>query len=107
MSLLYFVLCCFGLTQILIYGSILDPIRPKQGKLGELFHCPMCLGFWIGLILWALNGYTGLFSFDNSLVTGVLLGCLSSGTSYVLAMVVDDSGLKLNLGDKHETDSEN
>lgn len=67
----------------------------------------MCLGFWIGLILWALNGYTGLFNFDNSLVTGVLLGCLSSGTSYVLAMVVDDSGLKLNLGDKHETDSEN
>ena len=107
MSLVYFVLCCFGLTQILIYGSILDSVRPKQGKLGELFQCPMCLGFWIGLILWALNGYTGLFSFDNSLVTGVLLGCLSSGTSYVLAMVVDDSGLKLNLGDKHETDSEN
>lgn len=56
----------------------------------------MCLGFWIGLILWALNGYTTLFSFDDSLVTGVLLGCLSSGTSYVLSMLFDDEGLKVS-----------
>lgn len=95
MTLVYFILCCYGLTQILVYGSILDSIRPKEGKLGELFRCPMCLGFWVGLILWALNSYTGLFSFDDSLVTGVLLGCLSSGTSYILTMLFDDEGIKV------------
>jgi len=94
-TLVYFILCCYGLTQILVYGSILDSIRPKEGKLGELFRCPMCLGFWVGLILWALNSYTGLFSFDDSLVTGVLLGCLSSGTSYILTMLFDDEGIKV------------
>lgn len=56
----------------------------------------MCLGFWIGLILWALNGYTELFTFDNSLVTGFLLGCLSSGTSYVLSMLFGDDGIKVD-----------
>ena len=56
----------------------------------------MCIGFWAGVLLWALNGYTGLFTFDNSFVTGALLGCLSSGTSYVLSMLFDDDGLKLD-----------
>ena len=36
-----------------------------------------------------------LFSFDESLVTGFLLGCLSSATSYVLNMLFGDNGLKI------------
>ena len=44
MDLLYFVLAAFGLTQILVYGTIFDSIRPSTGKLGELFRCSMCLG---------------------------------------------------------------
>ena len=95
MNLLYFVLSCYGLTQILVYGSIFKPVRPAKGKLGELFHCPMCMGFWNGVLLWALNGYTELFTFDNSFVTGFLLGWLSSGTSYVLSMIFGDEGFKL------------
>lgn len=106
MSLIYFILCAFGLTQIIVYGSILDSIRPKEGKLGELFSCPMCMGFWVGVILWALNSYTGLFSFDNSFVTGVLLGCLSSGTSYILNMLFGDDGIKIDLK-KDEVKSRN
>jgi len=95
-SLVYFVLCAFGLTQILVYATILNSIRPTEGKLGELFSCPMCMGFWVGVILWALNSCTGLFSFDNSFVTGALLGCLSSGTSYILNMLFGDDGIKVD-----------
>tara|TARA_B100000214_G_scaffold290972_1_gene220667 strand:- start:252 stop:593 length:342 start_codon:yes stop_codon:yes gene_type:complete len=105
-SLIYFILCAFGLTQIIVYGSIFDSVRPKEGKLGELFSCPMCMGFWVGVILWALNSYTGLFSFDNSFVTGVLLGCLSSGTSYILNMLFGDDGIKIDLK-KDEVKSRN
>ena len=54
MDLLYFILCSYGLTQILIYGSIFDSFRPKDGKLGELFRCPMCMGFWAGSFLFNL-----------------------------------------------------
>ncbi|KKQ97054.1 MAG: hypothetical protein UT24_C0054G0008, partial [Candidatus Woesebacteria bacterium GW2011_GWB1_39_12] len=38
--------------------------------------------------------YTQLFTFDNSLITGFLLACLSSGTTYLLCMVVGDEGIK-------------
>ena len=95
------------MTQILVYGTIFNSIRPKQGWLGELFSCPMCTGFWVGVFLWALNGLTELFIFDYSLVTAFALGCLSSGTSYILTMLMGDCGIKIDLGGRHETNSKN
>jgi hypothetical protein len=100
MELLTFVLCTYGLTQIIVYGTIFDIIRPSQGWLGKLLHCPMCVGFWSGLILWGINDYTTLFIFDNSILTGFLLGCLSSGTSYILCQVIGDEGVRYERLDK-------
>ncbi len=94
MELAYFILCAYGLTFILVYGSIFDPIRPKSGKWGQLFHCPLCLGFWVGVFLWGINHFTELFTFEYNLINGLLLGCLSAGTSYFLSMVLNDFGLK-------------
>ena len=97
-ELLYFILISSGLTQILVYGKIFDKIRPSEGWLGELLSCPMCTGFWVGLFLWVTNDYTQLFNYDFSLLTGIFLGCLSSGTSYVLSIMFDDDGLKISGG---------
>ncbi len=102
MSLLYFVLVSFGFTQVLVYGKIFDKIRPSSGFMADLFNCPMCVGFHVGGILWLFSGHTQLFSFDSSLITAFLLSCLSSGTSYVLSMVVGDCGIKIDSGGKHE-----
>ena len=30
LQLIYFILIAYGLTQVLCYGSILNPIRPKD-----------------------------------------------------------------------------
>ena len=95
MELLTFILVAYGLTQILVYGSILKPIRPTKGKLGELFQCPMCMGFWVGFFLCVISPFTPLFTFEPNFVTPVLLGCLSSGTSYILCQVFDDEGIKI------------
>mgnify|MGYP005828476139 len=99
MDLIYFILCAYGLTQILIYGSIFNKIRPSKTWLhgfGVLFHCPMCMGFWSGLFLFSINEYTELFTFEYNFINMLLLGCLSSGTSYFISMLVNDFGLKLN-----------
>tara|TARA_R110000824_G_scaffold267631_13_gene456473 strand:+ start:78 stop:422 length:345 start_codon:yes stop_codon:yes gene_type:complete len=95
MGLVYFILCAYGMTQILVYGSVLKPLRPTSGKLGELFECPMCMGFWVGVFLFGVNGHTELFSFDYTFINALLLGCLSSGTSYILNMLFGDCGLKI------------
>lgn len=100
MGLLTFILCCYGLTQILVYGKILDRIRPTQGWMGQLLSCSMCTGFWVGFVLWGINRFTTLFIFDNSILTGFLLGCLSSGTSYILCQIIGDEGVKYERLDK-------
>jgi len=105
MSLIYFILCAYGLTQILVYGSILNLLRPTHGRLGELFKCTMCMGFWVGVFLFGINGLTELFSFDYNLTNAFLLGCLSSGTSYIINMVFGDHGIKLESLTNEKTKS--
>tara|TARA_R100000008_G_C3477355_1_gene112043 strand:+ start:208 stop:525 length:318 start_codon:yes stop_codon:yes gene_type:complete len=95
LELVFFILTAYGLTQILVYGTIFDAIRPAKGKLGELFRCPMCMGFWTGAFLFGINAYTELFTFEYTIANLLILGWLSSGTSYVLNMVVGDCGLKI------------
>ena len=95
MELLYFILAAYGLTQILVYSKILDRIRPTRGWLGQLFKCPMCIGFHVGWILMLLSPYTELFNFDVTPTNYFILGWLSSGTSYILNMLFSDEGLKI------------
>ena len=95
MTFIWFSLISYGLTQILVYGKILNPIRPKSGKLEQLLKCSMCTGFWVGLFLWSVKDYTQLFTFDNSFVTGLLLGCAGSAAAYVGNTLFGDEGLKV------------
>ena len=106
MELLYFTLASWGMTQILVYGTIFenqrDWIMEKSDWFGTLIHCPMCTGFWVGVFLFGINGFTELFNFDYTIANLFICGCVSSATSYVLAMLFDDFGLKLNIGEKNE-----
>ena len=90
MDLVYFILISYGLTQILTYSKLLNKIRPKH----YFFHCSMCIGFWVGVFLLVTNRLTELFTFEHSLYNAFVLGCLSSGTSYILAMLVGDKGVR-------------
>jgi len=98
MELLLFILSAYGLTQILCYGKILDNWRPTTGKLGELFQCSMCTGFWVGVFLGGIDPFTGLFSLSSNFVDIFLLGTISSGTSYILDKLVADDGIQLKKG---------
>jgi len=93
MNVLLFVLAAYGLTQIIVYGKIFDKIRTNH----HFFHCSMCIGWWVGLFLWAINPYTELFTFDYSIATAFLLACVSSGTSYVMNMVFGDEGINFKI----------
>ena len=93
MNLLLFVLASYGLTQIIVYGKIFNKIRPCH----HFFHCSMCMGWWIGLFLWALNPYTELFTFEYSVTTAFALACISSGTSYILDMIFGDEGINFKI----------
>ena len=98
MELIYFVLAAYGLTQILVFGSIFNKVRPPKEYLyglGELFHCPMCMGFWSGVFLFGINGHTELFTFEYKVSNALILGCLSSGTTYLMSALINDFGFKI------------
>ena len=89
--MIWFILACYGLTQVLVYGSIYNSIRPKH----HFFHCPMCMGFWSGVLVCLISPWTELFTFETNLVNLLLCGWLSSGTSYALCMIIGDEGINV------------
>ena len=97
MWLLYFILVCFGLTNILVYGSILNCVRPKEGLWGELFKCPMCMGFHVGWFVAMLFNVSSLIDVSTNIVDTFLLACLSSGTSYVFCSLFTDFGINFKI----------
>ena len=104
-DLIYFILAAYGLTQILVYSKIFEKVRPARdqyGLVGYMANCSMCMGFWVGMFLFFINGFTELFTFDYNIINALICGWVSSATSYVLNMLFGDSGLNLNLGDKNE-----
>mgnify|MGYP003150418893 CR=1 FL=1 len=101
-SLVYFMLASFGLTSILVYGKIFDPIRPKH----KLFHCSMCMGFWVGVFLMLLNPYTELFTYRISVTNAFVLGSISSAISYILSMTFGDEGIRYEHRIRRDVDTE-
>jgi hypothetical protein len=98
LELLHFILAAYGMTFIIVHGHIFNKIRPScaaWGGFGRLFHCCLCMGFWVGVFLWGISPYTELFIFDLTLADAFICGCISAGTSYLLSMVVNDYGIKL------------
>jgi hypothetical protein len=98
MELLHFVLAAYGMTFIIVHGHIFNKIRPEcasWGGFGRLFHCHLCMGFWVGVFLWGISPYTELFSFSNQPMTAFMCGCISAGTSYFLSMLVEDYGIRV------------
>ena len=101
MDLLYFVLAAYGLTQILVYGRVFESVRPSY----HFFHCPMCVGFWTGVLLLLLNPFTELFTFEVTVVNALILGWISSATSYALCMLISDGGFQYEYRTKRDVDT--
>jgi len=53
------------------------------------------LGFWVGVLLYGFSFYTELFTFELNWANPILLGSLSSGTSYALSMLFGDEGINV------------
>jgi len=83
--LLTFILACYGMTMIAVYGRIFEAIRPKH----HFFKCPMCMGFWVG----AINA----ICFFNLDINWFVAASISSGTSYFISRLVDDDGILIKM----------
>ena len=101
LSFFIFLLTCCGMTQIIVFGKIFDSIRPE----GNLFHCPMCMGFHVGWVVYLLSFFTVAMNLGEfSLIMLFFYSCISSAVSYVYCNMFDDNGLRIG---KNDTKSNN
>lgn len=95
MDCIIYILIGWGITDILVNGSILDGVRNfflvKIPLLGKLFTCIQCSGFWVGIFLGLLSTLNVLETplWDFSPVARILAsGFLISGCSVILNSTV-------------------
>ena len=82
-----YVISCIGLTNILMYGSILakprEYIKSKVKFTNDLLKCSLCTGFWSGIIIGGLIYYLK----DNSLDI-LFLPLISSAACWLYDSVI-------------------
>lgn len=98
--LLAFILSCAGITQMVCYGTIFDPVRPTHGFLGDLFRCSMCLGFHVGYLVFLIFYESGIVLFPSVIAGCLIFGSVSSLTSYVFDKLIGDAGLNVGSSEK-------
>jgi hypothetical protein len=83
--LIFWSFMAYGMTTILVYGSIFENQREWIGRkskfFGELINCPLCTSTWVGFFLSAVLGsisaelfaigYFGIF-FDGLFTAGIV-----------------------------------
>lgn len=100
MELLIFILVAYGMSNIIVYGSILEGFRNFWKRVspdffGVLFSCMMCTPFWVGVLLSTtlqLMGYDNMsplagHGVDNMFLSIFLDACLTSGTVFVIHII--------------------
>lgn len=97
-----FILSSIGMTTLLCYAKIFDPIRPN----GYFWRCPMCMGFHVGWFLYLVFIISGSPLMSGGIIThfiGMFMyGCISSVCSYITNMLIDDNGINISINDKKQ-----
>jgi hypothetical protein len=88
MEIIFAVISAFGIVNILGKGSIFNNFREYLEENTKFFHtlitCPMCLGFWVGIVL---GLFYGPFPWWNP-----LNGAFYSATTWIIHCVVQYFG---------------
>ena len=97
MELLLIILVSYGISNVIVFGSIFEGFRELMDDLspnffGKLFSCMMCTPWWVGFFLSLgaqLSGYTQFSPFygaglENIYLSVFLDSCLLSGTTWLI-----------------------
>jgi hypothetical protein len=95
MQFIIFILLAYGITNIIVFGSIFKEFRDFFEKnnpnfFGMLFTCPLCLSTWVGFFLSSVfiyfNLYTPMSSYGLDFLPLIIFfdGCLTSGCVWLI-----------------------
>ena len=93
MELIIWILASYGMTQILVYGSIFNTIREwitKHSKFfGDLLGCVMCTSTWVGFFF-SLTFFSPTLDLVTIPYSNLFFdGMLSSGSVWALNSFIE------------------
>ena len=91
MELIIWILAAYGMTQILVYGSIFDTPRDwiKTTFFGDLISCVMCTSTWVGFFF-SLVFFSPTVDLVSITYSNVFFdGLLASGSVWALNAFIE------------------
>lgn len=94
-TLIFWTVACYGITSILVWGSIFEKFRLYIGKiskfLGDLFDCVLCTSTWVGFGLSLITGGLSILIFPDLhwSITTFIDGMYTAGSVWALNAVVE------------------
>jgi len=89
MIMIFFAFACYGMTNILIWGSIFENQRTwikKHSKFfGDLISCTLCTGTWVGFFMsLVLGGLTNQYFNVPWYISLFIDGMFSAGSVWLI-----------------------
>ena len=94
MILIFWILAAYGMTSILVWGSICESTRTfikKHSKFfGDLISCTLCTSTWVGFFMSiVLGGLTGKFFETFWLLEIFWDGMFTAGSVWALNAIIE------------------
>jgi len=86
-SVLIWILACYGMTTIIVTSNIMLPFRnalKKYALLHKLVNCMLCMGFWVG-VFWGSLMWDPFSRVDATYPLRLLFdGCFGAATTWII-----------------------
>jgi hypothetical protein len=94
MLVLFWILAAYGMTSILVWGSIFESTRTfikKHSKFfGDLISCTLCTGTWVGFFMsLVLGGLSSHYVTAPWVVNVFFDGMFSAGSVWALNAIIE------------------
>ena len=94
MLMLFYILACYGMTSILVWGSIFENQRTwikKHSKFfGDLISCTLCTSTWVGFFMSLTLGSVSAQYFDTFWLFNLFYdGMFTAGSVWALNAIVE------------------
>lgn len=91
---LLWVLIAYGMTSILVWGSIFETtrlfIKSKSKFFGDLISCTLCTSTWVGFFLSIVLGSLSSSFFEIPWFIGIFFdGMLTAGAVWALNAIIE------------------
>ena len=93
METLIWILAAYGMSQIMVFGSIFDKLRERIIKnsefFGDLIQCMMCTSTWVGFFF-SLAFFSPTASLVTIPYTNIFFdGMLASGSVWAINAIIE------------------